>query len=169
MDPNRKTDRILAEWDGVAQTARRPRTAPRRRGFAGAGSIAGLAGAGLLAAALVVAVGWLGGRIVPGVGTDPTASPTATAAASEAAVASEAPVPSEAPVASRTPVATPPPIASASTETPEAACDSDHAAARITAWEGAAGTRIADVTVKNTGGSACILAGAPVPELVDGS
>ncbi len=167
MDPNRKTDRILAEWDAVADTARRPVTAPRRRGFAGFGSAAGLAGAGLLAAALVVAVGWLGGRIAPGVGTDPTGAPSPAVVTSGAPVASTAPAASTTAVASAPPVASAEPVASGSTAAAEETCDSDHAAARVTAWEGAAGSRIADVTVSNTATSPCLLAGAPVPELVD--
>ena len=96
MDPNRKTDRILDEWDAVARMARRPVRAPRRRGLAGLGSTLGLVGAALVAAALVVAVGWLGGRIAsPGdVGSrgsesaSPSAVQTPTPVASAVAAAS---------------------------------------------------------------------------------
>jgi Protein of unknown function (DUF4232) len=154
MDPNRKTDRILDEWDAVAMTARRPVRAPRRRGLAGVGSGLGLLGAALVAAALVVAVGWLGARIAsPGdVGslgspsTSPIAAPTATStpAASAVAVASSPPAPTTGP------------------------CDPANLAARIMSWEGAAGSRIADVSLTNTGETPCLLPETPRPQLIDG-
>jgi hypothetical protein len=155
MDPNRKSDRILSEWDAVAATAHRPSAAPRRRGaLAGLGSGLGLAGAGVLAAALVVGVVWMGGRISTGVGALPTASPTATAAP-PIVVASAAPTP-EGPTATSTP-------------NEIAACAPDDLTARITAWEGAAGSRIGDVTVQNSSTSACRLPSTPSLALVDGS
>jgi hypothetical protein len=150
MDPNRPSDRILREWDAVASTARQPETAPRRRGLSGLPSLAGLVGAGLVAAALIVAVGWLGGRIAPSVGGVGSAAPTSSTGAS--------PAPSNAA-----------PTSSTGATTADPACDPGGLAARITAWEGAAGSRIADVTVTNRSATACLLAGAPVPELVDGS
>jgi Protein of unknown function (DUF4232) len=161
MDPNRKTDRILSEWDALAHTARRPATAPRRRGaLAGLGSALGLAGAGVLAAALVVAVAWLGGRISPSVGALPPASAT-TAPIVGASVA-----PSAKPAATASPSKRP---AATATPVTEAGCTRDELTARITAWEGAAGSRIADVTVRNTSSSACRLPAAPPLQLVDGS
>jgi hypothetical protein len=169
MDPNRKSDRILSEWDAVAHTARRPATAPRHRGvLAGLGSGLGLAGAGLLAAGLVVAVVWMGGRISTGVGALPTAS-ASSAPIVAASVAPSTRSPSAASIApasvapsAKTPSATPTPIAAG-------ACASDALTARITAWEGAAGSRIADVTVQNTSSAACRLPAAPSIQLVDGS
>ena len=174
MDPNRKSDRILSNWDAVAQMARRPAAAPRRRRpVAGLGSGLGLAGAGLLAAGLVVAVAWLGGRITPDVGSVPSVSPTTTpssVAASESSVApshapsaSHAPSPSRAPSPSHLPPATSSPVAQEDT------CSVDALAARITVWEGAAGSRIADVTVTNTSATACRLPATPSLALVDGS
>ncbi|TMF36434.1 MAG: DUF4232 domain-containing protein [Chloroflexi bacterium] len=152
MDPNRKTDRILDEWDAVARMARRPVRAPRRRGLAGLGSTLGLVGAALVAAALVVAVGWLGGRIAsPGdVGSrgsesaSPSAVPTPTPVASAVAAASSPPAPTTGP------------------------CDPANLAARITAWEGAAGSRIADVSLTSTGETPCLMPETPRPQLVDG-
>ena len=166
MDPNRKSDRILSNWDAVAQMARRPAAAPRRRRpVAGLGSGLGLAGAGLLAAGLVVAVA-LGGRITPDVGSVPSVSPTTTpssVAPSHAPSASHAPSPSRAPSASHLPPAASSPVAQEDT------CSVDALAARITAWEGAAGSRIADVTVTNTSATACRLPATPSLALVDGS
>jgi len=157
MDPTRKTDRILDEWDAVAMTARRRASAPRRRGLAGLGSALGLAGAALVAAALVIAVGWLGGRIAsPGdVGSRGSESaslasvPTATPAASTVAAAAS-------------------PRASSPAAPTTGPCDPANLAARITAWEGAAGSRIADVSLTNTGETPCLMPETPRPQLVDG-
>jgi len=151
MDPNRTTDRILDEWDAVASTARPPKAAPRRRAsMAGLASGLGLAGAGVLAAGLVVGVIWLGGRITPGVG------------------ASGSPAPSTAP--SPDPGSSPLTAESVAPGLP-ATCASAQAAgtldARITAWEGAAGSRIATVTIKNTGTAGCRIGSSPSAQLVD--
>ena len=40
--------------------------------------------------------------------------------------------------------------------------------ARITAWEGAAGSRIADVSLTSTGETPCLMPETPRPQLVDG-
>ena len=168
MDPNRTTDRILDDWDAVASTARPPSAAPRRRGSVGGlGSSLGLVAAGALAAALVVGVVALGGRISPGVG-----AVTPPPVASEAAVASvpgATPTATERPTASAAPhaPATPPPTARP-TPTPVLACVSSHLRATITAWEGAAGSRIADVTVTNTGPGTCALPEPVGLDLIDG-
>jgi len=154
MDPNSKPDRLLHEWDTVARTARRPAAAPRQRGIAGVGSTLGLAGAGLLAAALVVAVTWLGGRIstVPDVGSDgsPVASaePTATPMGPPSAVTTS-----------------PAPVALQTCLDAQAIGDLD---LRITSWEGAAGSRIANVSLANNGDRPCVLAPIGFPELFDG-
>jgi hypothetical protein len=47
-------------------------------------------------------------------------------------------------------------------------CDPGSLAARITAWEGAAGHRIADMELTNAGTSTCRLATMARPQLVDG-
>ena len=90
MEPNRNSDRIVEEWAAVSDTAQRPARAPRPE--RPRSSLPGLVGAGLMAAALVLAVAWLGNRTSSGVGGDPAASP------SEVAVAeSTAPDPSASP------------------------------------------------------------------------
>jgi Protein of unknown function (DUF4232) len=174
MDPHRKSDRILSDWNGVAHMARRPAAAPRRRRpIAGLGSGLGLAGAGLLAAALVVAVAWLGGRITPDVGSAASVSPSTTP--SSIAASESSPAPSHAPSASHAPAPSHAPSAShatSATSSPapqENACAVEALSARITTWEGAAGSRIADVTVTNTSPTACRLPAGPSLALVDGS
>lgn len=163
MDPNRPSDRILRDWDAVANSARQPAVAPQRRGMSGLPSLAGLAGAGLAAAALIVAVGWLGGRIAPTAGAVGSSSPDSSVPAASSVAASEAASTAPAPSGGVAAASTKP------TAAPVPACDPGGLEARITAWEGAAGNRIADVTVTNRSGTSCDLAGAPVPELVDGS
>jgi hypothetical protein len=158
MDSNHKTDRILAEWDSVTATARRPAAAPRRRGAAGLLTGLGLAASGLLAAAIAVAVIWLGGHTT-GVGVDPSTSPSPSApivAPSTPVVAPSEPVvvPSEPPVASAAPTVAP--------------CDPADLAARVTSWEGAAGSRIGNVALTNDGGTACTVTSMARPMLIDG-
>jgi uncharacterized protein DUF4232 len=168
MDPNRTTDRILDEWDAVASTARPPHGAPRRRGsLAGLASGLGLAGAGILAAALVVGVIWLGGRISPGVGSP---GPTPPAASQVAVATSQAPASPVAASPSPRPASHEPTKPPASpTPPPESACAPTELTAKITSWEGAAGSRIADVTVKNSGSVACFLSQPAAVDLIDGT
>jgi len=174
MDPNRKSDRILSEWDAIAHRAQRPATAPRpRRTLAGLGGALGLVGAGVLAAALLVAVVALGGRISSNVGSSPgvptssqvavasappTASPSAEPSTSEPSpsVTTPAPTPTSKPVESTSPPAIP-------------ACSPDTLAARITTWEGAAGSRIATVSVTNTGSGTCAMPQPTSLALIDGA
>ena len=158
MDSNHKTDRILDEWDSVTATARRPASAPRRRGAGGLWSSLGLAASGLLAAGIVVAVVWLGGHTT-GVG-DATPGPSLGAspvASAPVVAASSSPAPTTAPTPA--PTQAPPAIA---------ACDPSALAARVTSWEGAAGSRIANVTATNTGSDTCTLTEMARPMLVDG-
>jgi hypothetical protein len=145
-------ERILDDWDQVANRAQLPATAPRRawRG----GSLGGLSLLPLAAAALAIAIGvaWLGGRIGGNVGAIvPTAS----------AVSGGAP---SLPTAS-----TPPSSAASVAPAVAAACDAPSLTAQITAWEGAAGSRIAAVTVINGGTETCGLPSIARPALVDGS
>jgi hypothetical protein len=107
------------------------------------------------AAAAVIVIGIVGisllGRGGPLVGGIATASPTATIAESN--------VPSASPAPSLTPVASP--VAGL--------CDPAVLAARITLWEGAAGSRIATVQVTNTGPAECNLDALDRPQLIDGN
>ena len=162
-------DRILEEWNAVTNQARRPDSAPRRATVRGGLAGAGLAGASLLVIGALIAVVWLGrpGSGPTGdVGGQPSSSPSATPVATPSA--SPSPSPSATP--SATPAATPTP-----TPTPTArptlgttSCLPAALAARITMWEGAAGSRIADVEVTNTGPVHCTLATMDRPQLVDG-
>lgn len=80
----------------------------------------------------------------------PTVSPTATAAPSVAASPSIAAT------------------AAASVAATTGPCDPARLAARITLWEGAAGSRIAHVELTNAGTVACLLPSTARPQLVDG-
>jgi hypothetical protein len=70
------------------------------------------------------------------------------------------------------PTVSPSPIPSAAASPSVAAtagpCDPAKLAARITLWEGAAGSRIAHVELTNAGSAACLLPGTARPQLVDG-
>jgi hypothetical protein len=172
MEPKQQSDRIVEEWAAVSGTARRPAHAPR--GDRPRSSLPGLVGAGLMAAALVLAVAWLGNRTSSNVGADASASPSDVAiveSASPAPSASEAPSPSVEP--SVAPSATPEPTPTgtpAPTPTPALGpCTRGDLTARITSWEGAAGNRIAMVTITNSGGNACTMPETTIPQLVDGA
>jgi hypothetical protein len=147
-------ERILDDWDGVANRAQPPAVAPRRA-WSG-GSLGGFSLLPLAAAALAVAVGvaWLGGRI----GNDQGTSNPSTSAGSVVTASPSDPAPSA--------TATGAPEASA---TPSAGttCAADRLRAQVTAWEGAAGTRIAHVTLTLEGDSACTIARLWRPELVE--
>ena len=125
----------------MTRHVQRPAEAPRRRGAFGA-----MALVPLVAAALVVAVGitWLrGGETGPG--ASPSPAPSLPAVAESPAAGSTSPEP---------PSPTPEPCT---------------IAAAITSWEGAAGSRIANLTATNTGDVACDLLSVTPAELVDGS
>jgi hypothetical protein len=168
MDPSRP-DKIVEEWETVANQARRPSAPPRGVVVRGGGSGSTLAGAGLLLAAVLVAAVWLG-RQGPGpsgvVGGSPSAvvGPTATPAITPA-IPTPA-TPSAAPVV--TPPATPTPTPTPTVAPTTAPCEPAILAARITLWEGAAGSRIADVELTNAGSAPCTVRAMDKPQLVDG-
>jgi hypothetical protein len=143
MDPSRPK-RILDDWAAVASEARRPAAAPRpvviRSGLPGAT----LAGASLVVVGIVIA-GVLLGRQAPigDVGSSP--SPVTMPSAS----------PSASPTAS-------------SSAPADGSCDPAKVSARITLWEGAAGSRIANVELTNGGSEPCTVAAMARPQLVDG-
>jgi hypothetical protein len=180
MEPNDRTpksDRILDEFKAVTANAPRPRVAPRRSPLRSAGSSLGLAGAGLLAAALVLAVAWMGRTSTTGVGGDGSPSPSEVAVApsvspsdapSPSVEPSVSPSPSPTPSPTETPAPTPTPTPTKTPVPPIALCDPANLHARIVSWEGAAGSRIATVTVKNNGSTACAMPTTARPELVDG-
>ena len=168
MEPSR-VDRILEEWAAVTGRAHRPESSPRRSGVTAGRAGATLAGAGLVVAALVIAVAVMG-RIGPNGGIGAVTSPSPAATATPAATASPTPSPSPTPTASPSPTASPTPTPTP-TPTPVPTigpCDPGSLAARITAWEGAAGHRIADVELTNAGTVTCRLATVAKPQLIDG-
>ena len=77
MDPSRP-NRILEEWNAVADGARRPATQPRRVVVRAGSAGLSLAGAGVVAVVLLATAVWLGrpGSTGPGA-VLPTASPSA--------------------------------------------------------------------------------------------
>ena len=168
MEPSR-VDRILEEWAAVTGRAHRPDSSPRRSGVTAGRAGATLAGAGLVVAALVIAVAVMG-RIGPNGGIGAVTSPSPAATATPAATASPTPSPSPTPTASPspTPTATPTPTPTPTPVPTIGPCDPGSLAARITAWEGAAGHRIADVELTNAGTVTCRLATVAKPQLIDG-
>lgn len=140
MDPSR-ADRILKDWDLAASTARRPAAPPRPVVVRSGLPSLSVLGASLAVIALAIAVAWLN-RPGPdgGVGVIPSTPPSPTT----------------------TPIPTPSPVPTIGP------CHPAVLAARITLWEGAAGHRIADVTMTNTGSSPCLMPALSTPQLVDG-
>jgi hypothetical protein len=120
-----------------------------------------LTGATLIIVAVAVAAIVLG-RPGPGPTVGASASPPDVAVASPASSESRSPSPTATPkpTAKPTPAITPAPTL--------APCDHSVLAARITQWDGAAGSRIATVELKNAGTSDCILDDRSVPKLVGG-
>jgi hypothetical protein len=168
MEPSR-VDRILEEWAAVTGRAHRPATSPRRSGVTAGRAGATLAGLGLVVAALVIAVAVMG-RIGPNGGIGAIGSPTPTLVATPLTTASPTPAatPAATATASPVPTPTPSPTPTASPAPTIGPCDASSLAARITAWEGAAGHRIADVELTNAGTVSCRLATLAKPQLVDG-
>ncbi len=159
MKPSR-ADRILKDWAAIAGEARRPAAPPRPVTVRGGLSGATLGGLSLALVALAIAVVWLG-RPGPGpigvVGSSPSALPTPTA--SPLATPSAAPTPVSAPTTTRAPATAAPTNGS---------CNPANLSARITLWEGAAGHRIANVELRNTGTISCRIRTMARPQLVDG-
>jgi hypothetical protein len=149
----RPSDRILEEWNAVSQDAPRPVEAPRSRRTGWAGRpLLGLVP--LLAAAIVVAVGiaWLGSR-ESGVGGDRSPAPGTPGPSAVAAPSSQ------------TAVATP----SSPAATPSQAAGTCKLEISISAWEGAAGSRIADLSATNAGQVACNIPLQAPAQLIDGT
>jgi hypothetical protein len=139
MEPTR-VSRLLEEWSAVANEARRPAAPPRGVAVRSGLPSATLAGASLVAVALVLAGVLLSrpgpnnvGGVTPPPSLNPTAEPTPTAA---------------------------PTIG---------LCGPENLSAQITMWEGAAGHRIADVEVTNAMSEACTMPAVAKPQLLDGN
>ncbi len=143
MDPSRP-DRILDEWNAVAGGARRPATPPRRVAVRAGSAGLSLAGAGVVAVVLLATAVWLGrpgstgpGAVVPDAARHPrrrveTPAPSGSAD-SEPQRRRRRPRRRPTPTVAPTPTATP----------TIGACTPGGLAAKITLWEGAAGSRIA--------------------------
>jgi len=152
MSPNR-ADRILGEWSAVAKTATPPPSPAAALGRRPTGLGISLVGASLLAIALVVGLAWLGSRDEQSNVGD-TTPPTPPASQAVVPGPSVTPEVSTAPEATSTPEASEPPEASA---TPEATLNPCvHLSTPLT-WEGAAGQRIATITLTNREDGDCVL------------
>jgi hypothetical protein len=140
MDPSRP-NRILEDWSAVASAARRPVAPPRPVVVRSGLPGATLAGASLVVVVLVAA-GLFLGRQGPNdvVGSSP--SPQSSVASA--------------------------PAPSSSTSPSGGACQPADVDARITLWEGAAGSRIADLEMTNTSSRTCELETMAKPQLVNG-
>ena len=163
MDRSR-VNQILEDWTAVANEARRPAAPPRPVVVRGGLPSAGLAGAGVLAVALVVAVLWLGRPGPNGSVGGPTPLPSASPSSSTTPSPATTPLPTTTPSATTTP-------SPATTPTPAPTigrCDPATLASRITLWEGAAGHRIAHVQLTNAGSVSCTVHAMAKPQLVDG-
>jgi hypothetical protein len=163
MEPSRP-DRILHEWNEVADRARRPVSPPKRDGVRSVASGTSIAGAGVLVVAVLIAAIWLGrpganggvGAISP---PEPTATRTPIVPATAGPSATIAPTTTAAATPAAAPTVAPTP----------GPCDPSMLAARITTWGGAAGARIASVELTNTGSETCTLRTMDRPQLVDGT
>ena len=161
MDPS-PSDRILQDWDAVASQARRPVAPPRavvvRSGLSGTS----LAGALVLVAVLLFAVVWFGRPVsddeTGGILPPPSATPAVTPPSSDGPTAQPTPAPTPSPTPSQEASATP----------RITWCAPADLAARITLWEGAAGSRIAHVELTNAGSQDCTLRTMMKSQLVDG-
>lgn len=119
-----------------------------------------LAGAAIAAGAIGGAA-WAGSHGYFGVAT-------ASAPPSLVAVAPTAGAPTVGPSIAGPPPSSAP-VTAAPTVPPTAACRVSDLVARVTAWNGAAGNRVATVVLTNTGSTACKMQSLERPQLVDGN
>jgi hypothetical protein len=139
MDPSRP-NRVLEDWSAVAGTAQRPQSSPRPVEVRGGLPMATLAAASLVIIAVAIAGPLLGRRDSDGVvGSSPSMS-----------------------------VASAVPSTAASQDSHGGFCQPDDMDARIVSWDGAAGSRIAQVELTNTGSTTCGLETMAKPRLVSG-
>jgi len=127
--------------------------------------VATLTGATLVLVVVAVAAFAIG-RAGPSplVGSSPSSPLSALASSEPSAPASPAPSVPASPAPTTRPSVSP--VASARPAT--GPCHASSLAARITLWEGAAGSRIAHVELRNTGTSPCLLDALDRPQLVAG-
>jgi hypothetical protein len=125
----------------------------------------GVGGVAVAAVALAVAAVWFAGGSQPG----PAASGAAAVGASPTATPTALPTPSEHPSVPAQSAAHPSPSAAAPSPSPAppAACTAADLTARILDWQGAAGSRIADIELASRGGASCVVQGRPEVLLLD--
>jgi hypothetical protein len=156
--PGQILDVVLAAVPSIPQRRgvwRSPWRVTPMAGFARA-----IAGIALTVGLAAVAVFFLVQRpgSAPTVGGE--GSPSPAAPASQLAVAPPTASPTIAPTIGPSNAPTPEPTIGP--------CDPANLAARITLWEGAAGSRIADMELTNASSSSCIVRAMARPQLVDG-
>jgi hypothetical protein len=159
--PRDRVSRVLDEFSAVTSAAPRPVSPARSMNVRNRLPVATLTGATLVIVAVAVAAIVLGRPgPAPIVGSSPS-TPAATPTATQAATPAPSAPPSVTAVASASPV-----VASAKPTT--GPCDADFLNARITSWEGAAGSRIASVKLTNAGPTSCLVDTLDRPQLVGG-
>jgi len=158
--PTDHSTRLLEAFAEITAAAPRPAPAAQRAPMRSGLPVGTLAGAVAIVAVVALA-GLFVGR--PGPSPDPGGLPSPTSLASTpVAVATVSPAPTVLVTPSPTPTAivTPEPTVGP--------CDPTNLAARITSWEGAAGSRIASVSLVNGGPVACLFEAKNHPQLIDG-
>jgi hypothetical protein len=160
--PSDRVSRLLDEFSAVTSAAPRPESHARRMTMRNRMPVATLTGATLVIVVVAVAAIVLG---QPGPSATVGSSPSAPAASSApSAPASVTAVASPSVPAVASPSVTPAP----SSRPTVGPCDPASLAARIKSWEGAAGSRIANVSLVNGGPVACLFEARNHPQLVDG-
>lgn len=116
--------------------------------------------------ALAVASWWFGAAPQPGVGGPPSSSPAVdpSTSPSSGAIASPPSTPATSASPSSRPGASPSPTPASSAS---GACGAVDLQGRILGWQGAAGSRIADVEITNIAARSCAVRGTPGLQLVD--
>jgi hypothetical protein len=143
--PRDRVSRLLDEFSAVTNAAPRPESPARRMVMRNRLPAATLTGASLIVVTVAVAALVFGrSGPSPAVGSSPSSS-----------VSSAPSVPTTA-------------VSTASPESSIGPCDPADLAARITLWEGAAGSRIANVQLTNRGTTDCLLEQLARPQLVNG-
>ena len=161
MPKDRVTD-LLEEFVALTRAAARPESPARRTAMRNRLPAGTLTGAALIVVAVAV-LGIVAGRPAPSDLAGASATPSASSG--PVAIASPAPLASTEP---STPTATPTERPTPTLEPTVGPCDPADLATRITLWEGAAGSRIADVELVNRGRTTCLLEALDRPQLVSG-
>jgi hypothetical protein len=165
--PRDRVSRLLDEFSAVTNAAPRPESPARRMIMRNRFPVATLTGATLVIVVVAVAAFAIGrAGPIADVGASPSASSPTSAMASPLPSVPASPAPSVS--ASSTPTARPSAPAVPTATPTVGPCRAASLAARITLWEGAAGSRIAHVELKNTGTTSCRLETLDRPQLVAG-